>query len=101
MLGFYYNSNYFCKPLLFTNSFLNFSFSIIYFFYIEEKPEFVKAPEAQMKASEGQNTNLSCQTAGQPKPQVLWYKDGKQITGGRYRTLSNGDLYIQVGTIYY
>ncbi|CAE1307932.1 NRCAM [Acanthosepion pharaonis] len=71
---------------VFTNAYLN---------VLEEKPEFVKAPEAQMKASEGQNTNLSCQTAGQPKPQVLWYKDGKQITGGRYRTLSNGDLYIQ------
>ncbi|CAL1541880.1 unnamed protein product, partial [Lymnaea stagnalis] len=32
---------------------------------------------------------------GKPDPVIIWFKDSTQITGGRFKLLSNGDLHIQ------
>ena len=66
------------------------------YWFIEEKPQFIKRPVKELKVAENTNVNLTCQTSGKPDPIITWYKERQQITGGRYQILPNGDLYITV-----
>eukprot|EP00106_Octopus_bimaculoides_P008812 XP_014776254.1 PREDICTED: neuroglian-like [Octopus bimaculoides] len=71
---------------VFTNVFLN---------VLAEAPELLEPANMILKISEGQIVNITCKTTGYSSVQVLWSKDNKQITGGRYRTLSDGNLNIK------
>ena len=53
-------------------------------------------PASVVVVAESQSVNLTCRTTGKPDPQITWFKENRQITGGRYRTLINGDLHIEV-----
>jgi len=61
-----------------------------------EAPQFVEKPGKNVKVAEGQSIELTCRTSGKPDPIITWFKEGQQITGGRYQTLTNGNLNIEV-----
>ncbi|XP_046363410.2 neuroglian-like isoform X3 [Haliotis rufescens] len=63
---------------------------------LSEAPTIMVPPADQMVVAESQSANLTCRTTGKPDPQITWFKEGRQITGGRYRTLLNGDLHIEM-----
>ncbi|KAJ8301645.1 hypothetical protein KUTeg_020632 [Tegillarca granosa] len=69
-------------------------FADVYLNVLEEAPQFLEAPYDK-KTSEGQSVNMTCRTSGKPDPTITWYRDGDQITGGRYKTLPNGNLHIE------
>ncbi|RUS77552.1 hypothetical protein EGW08_014681 [Elysia chlorotica] len=58
---------------------------------LEEKPTILEVPE-NTRVAEGQNLKLNCKITGKPDPTITWYKDGVQITGGRYIILETGSL---------
>ncbi|XP_046562212.1 neuroglian-like isoform X3 [Haliotis rubra] len=68
----------------------------VYLNVLSEAPTIMVPPAAQVVVAEGQSVNLTCRTTGKPDPQITWFKEGRQITGGRYRTLLNGDLHIEM-----
>lgn len=45
----------------------------------EVLPEFVKILPGQMKALTGSQCILECCVRGQPRPKIIWYKDGHRI----------------------
>ncbi|XP_041379387.1 neuroglian-like [Gigantopelta aegis] len=61
---------------------------------LSEAPTIITPPQPQVITAEGQSINLTCQTTGKPDPQITWFKEGQQITGGRYRTMLDGSLHI-------
>ena len=44
-------------------------------------PEFFTHPQSETK-KEGENTSLSCNATGNPKPTISWYKDDTKINAG-------------------
>lgn len=42
-------------------------------------PEIVWSPDQVLTLRAGENVKLSCSITGRPVPQVVWYKDGKEI----------------------
>ena len=76
-----------------SNSF-GYVFGDFYLNVLKERPQFIKRPVKELKVAENTDVNLTCQTSGKPDPIVTWYRDGQQITGGRYQILPNGDLSI-------
>ncbi|KAJ8301648.1 hypothetical protein KUTeg_020635 [Tegillarca granosa] len=70
-------------------------FADVYLNVLEEAPQFLEAPHDK-KTYEGQSVNMTCRTSGKPDPTITWYRDGDQITGGRYKTLPNGNLHIEI-----
>ncbi|VDI06743.1 neuronal cell adhesion molecule, partial [Mytilus galloprovincialis] len=71
-----------------------YAFADFYLNVLKEKPQFIKRPVKELKVAETTNVYLTCQTSGKPDPIVTWYKETQQITGGRYQTQTNGDLFI-------
>ncbi|OWF36510.1 Neuroglian [Mizuhopecten yessoensis] len=69
-------------------------FADVYLNVLREAPQFVKRPEENAKVAESNSVDLLCQTSGKPDPIITWYKEGQQITGGRYQIRTNGDLHI-------
>lgn len=69
-------------------------FADVYLNVLREAPQFVKKPEENAKVAESNSIDLSCQTSGKPDPIITWFKEGQQITGGRYQIKPNGDLHI-------
>lgn len=69
-------------------------FSDVYLNVLEEAPTIIDPPEAYTKSAEGSSVNITCQTTGKPDPTITWFKDGLQITGGRYKILPSGSLNI-------
>ncbi|CAL8079591.1 unnamed protein product [Calicophoron daubneyi] len=59
-----------------------------------EPPYFILPPQAELRAVDGHNVTLYCQTFSAPKAVISWAKDGRPINGGRYQSMPNGDLYI-------
>jgi hypothetical protein len=59
------------------------SFFLICFYFTAEKPEIQRGPDALLRAVEGQNVLLPCETFGAPMPKVYWSKRDQVITGGR------------------
>ncbi|XP_049962681.1 neuroglian [Schistocerca serialis cubense] len=57
-------------------------------------PEITEPPRSEQTV-DGRTVTLLCRTFGAPKPQVKWIRNGKELTGGRYTTLDNGDLEIR------
>lgn len=56
-------------------------------------PEITEAPK-DTEAVDNQNITMICKVLGAPKPNVKWIHNGKELTGGRYTILENGDLFI-------
>ena len=69
-------------------------FADVFLNVLNVPPSFVRPPMEQTFAAERQSVTITCQTFSPPPTRVLWYRDSKQITGGRYTIQSNGDLYI-------
>lgn len=55
---------------------------------ITEKP-------TDMVTTDGKSVTLRCRVFGAPRPLVRWLKNNQELTGGRYKTLENGDLEIR------
>ncbi|CAH8462402.1 unnamed protein product [Heterobilharzia americana] len=70
----------------FTNAYVN---------VMREAPYFIKAPEAVLRAVDGNKVTLFCQTFSAPKAIISWTKDRRPINGGRYKILPSGDLLIE------
>ncbi|ESP02510.1 hypothetical protein LOTGIDRAFT_138283 [Lottia gigantea] len=70
-------------------------FSDVYLNVLSEAPTIIRPPELVKVTAEGLSVNISCGNTGKPDPQVTWYVEGQQITGGRYVTQLNGDLLIK------
>lgn len=51
-------------------------------------------PQALLTVAESQSVNLTCRTTGKPDPVFTWFKNNDIVSGGRYRTMLNGDLEI-------
>jgi receptor-type tyrosine-protein phosphatase zeta len=59
-------------------------------------PEFKQAPAKKIRFPEGAYKNITCQTYAAPKAQITWIKDGRHLTGGRYKVHSDGNLEVLV-----
>ncbi|GAA55926.1 neuroglian, partial [Clonorchis sinensis] len=69
----------------FVNAYLN---------VMREPPYFIKPPQAEQRVVDGHEVTIYCQTFSAPKALISWTKDGRPISGGRYRSLITGDLKI-------
>ena len=81
--------NYGCNA---TNS-LGYVYKDVYVNVLALAPEITEAPR-NLEAVDGKDINMTCKVFGAPKPEVKWIRNGKELTGGRYTVLSNGDLRI-------
>ncbi|KAK4473717.1 hypothetical protein MN116_003061 [Schistosoma mekongi] len=70
----------------FTNAYVN---------VMREAPYFMKPPESVVRAVDGNQVTLYCQTFSAPKAIISWTKDRRPINGGRYKILTTGDLFIE------
>lgn len=75
-----------CCVLLFKLFF--FSFSVV-------APEIEWSPDQVLTLRAGENVRLSCTITGRPVPQVVWYKDGKEIDK---RTMIDIEITTGIGT---
>lgn len=57
-------------------------------------PEITEPPQ-DVDIVDRRTTLLTCRVFGAPKPEVKWVRAGRELTGGRYTVLDNGDLEIQ------
>ncbi|XP_059166690.1 neuroglian-like isoform X2 [Physella acuta] len=60
-----------------------------------EAPTIIQPPANVQYSAESYSVILTCRTTGKPDPTISWFKDTDRITGGRYLTLKNGDLFIK------
>ncbi|CAG5127983.1 unnamed protein product, partial [Candidula unifasciata] len=70
-------------------------FADVYLNVLAESPTIITPPKVRKVAAEATAVNLTCRTTGKPDPIITWYKDGEQITGGRYTIAKSGDLKIR------
>ncbi|XP_055709240.1 neuroglian isoform X1 [Phlebotomus papatasi] len=81
--------NYGCNA---TNS-LGYVYKDFYLNVLALPPEIVEPPR-QEATVDRRTVTLVCRVFGAPKPEVKWIRNGLELTGGRYKTLENGDLEI-------
>ncbi|XP_049817561.1 neuroglian isoform X2 [Aethina tumida] len=81
--------NYGCNA---TNQ-LGYVYKDVYVNVLALAPEITEAPK-DTEAVDNQNITMICKVLGAPKPNVKWIHNGKELTGGRYTILENGDLFI-------
>lgn len=81
--------NYGCNA---TNS-LGYVYKDVYVNVLALAPEITEPPR-DMQAVVGKDVNMTCKVFGAPKPAVKWVQNDKELTGGKYTVLSNGDLHI-------
>ncbi|KAK7102380.1 neuroglian-like isoform X2 [Littorina saxatilis] len=62
---------------------------------LSEAPTIIKPPDNRKVVAEGTTINVTCRVTGKPDPIITWFKDDQQITGGRYKIQTSGDLYIK------
>lgn len=58
-------------------------------------PEIEWSPDQVLTLRAGDNVSLSCKITGRPVPQVLWYKEGKEIDK---RTMIDIEITTGIGT---
>jgi len=69
---------------------------------ISELPEWVQIPPLVEKSASqnyfllsDEELNLPCKSTGNPKPTILWYKDGAEISENKdFKVLNDGSLQI-------
>ncbi|XP_064633131.1 neuroglian-like isoform X1 [Lineus longissimus] len=57
-------------------------------------PEFKQPPAKRIRFAEGTRQNITCTTYAAPKAQITWIKDGRHLTGGRYKVHTDGNLEV-------
>ncbi|XP_025108153.1 neuroglian-like isoform X2 [Pomacea canaliculata] len=67
----------------------------VYLNVLSEAPTILTPPDPEKLVAEGTSVNLTCRVAGKPDPIITWYKDNQQISGGRYKIMPSGELYIK------
>lgn len=75
-------------------------FSNAYVNVMREPPYFIKPPQSVLRVVDGSEVVLYCQTFSAPKAIISWTKDRRPINGGRYQSMSTGDLRIAVSFIF-
>jgi neuronal cell adhesion protein len=55
----------------------------------------ITEPPANIASVDRRTVMMTCKVFGAPKPLVKWLRNGIELTGGRYTTLSNGSLEIR------
>ena len=63
------------------------------YFFVALPPEIVEPPR-QEATVDRRTVTLICRVFGAPKPEVKWIRNGLELTGGRYKVQTNGDLEI-------
>lgn len=58
-------------------------------------PEIEWSPDQQLTLRAGENIKLNCSITGRPVPQVIWYKDGKEIDK---RIMIDIEISMNIGT---
>lgn len=58
-------------------------------------PEIEWCPDQMLTLRAGENVKLGCSITGRPVPQVVWYKDGKEIDK---RTMIDIEITTGIGT---
>lgn len=58
-------------------------------------PEIEWSPDQLLTLRAGENVKLACRITGRPVPQVVWYKDGKEIDS---RTMIDIEITTGIGT---
>lgn len=81
--------NYGCNA---TNS-LGYVYKDVYVNVLALPPEIIQPP-ADEATVDGRKVILTCKVFGAPHPEIKWTRNNLELTGGRYTTLSNGDLVI-------
>ncbi|XP_046753210.1 neuroglian-like [Diprion similis] len=56
-------------------------------------PEITQPPTNGVTV-DGKSVRIPCRVSGVPEPEVKWFKNGQELTAGRYRILESGDLEI-------
>lgn len=82
--------NYGCNA---TNS-IGYVYVDVYVNVLALAPEITETP-TDKQTVDGVTVTLTCRVFGAPKPEVKWIRNSMELTGGRYTTLSNGDLEIK------
>ncbi|KAK6624567.1 hypothetical protein RUM44_011426 [Polyplax serrata] len=82
--------NYGCNA---TNS-LGYVYKDVYVNVLALPPEIVSSP-SDKETVDGRTVILTCRVFGAPRPDVKWIRNAMELTGGRYITLSSGDLEIK------
>ncbi len=82
-----------------SNSF-GYDFVNAYINVLREPPFIYEGPPSNLRQTEGLPVLLPCRSYSAPKALVSWKKDGRPINGGRYQVKDNGDLIIEVRSIY-
>ncbi|XP_033217712.1 neuroglian isoform X3 [Belonocnema kinseyi] len=82
--------NYGCNA---TNS-LGYVYKDVYVNVLALAPE-IREPPSDEVVVDGKTVKLTCRVFGAPKPEVKWIRNGQELTGGRYKILSSGDLEIE------
>lgn len=62
---------------------------------IPVSPEIEWSPDQLLTLRAGENVKLSCSITGRPVPQVVWYKDGKEIDK---RIMMDMEISTDIGT---
>lgn len=75
-------------------------FSNAYLNVLAIPPEFKQAPAKRIRFAEGTRKNITCTTYAAPKAQVTWIKDGRHLTGGRYKVHTDGNLEVLVSPVH-
>ncbi|XP_022908169.1 neuroglian isoform X2 [Onthophagus taurus] len=81
--------NYGCNA---TNS-LGYVYKDVYINVLALAPEITQGPQDD-EAVDGKAVNITCRVFGAPKPAVKWIRNGEELTGGKFKVMTNGDLFI-------
>ncbi|XP_043478124.1 neuroglian isoform X1 [Leptopilina heterotoma] len=81
--------NYGCNA---TNS-LGYVYKDVYVNVLALAPE-IRMPPTDEVVVDGKTAKMTCQVFGAPKPEIKWIRNGQELTGGKYKIESTGDLVI-------
>jgi len=81
--------NYGCNA---TNS-LGYVYKDVYINVLSLPPD-ITQPPTNLNTVDGKTIRMTCKVSGAPIPVVKWIRSGQELTGGRYKVLSTGDLEI-------
>uniref|UniRef100_A0A1W7RA45 Neuronal cell adhesion molecule n=1 Tax=Hadrurus spadix TaxID=141984 RepID=A0A1W7RA45_9SCOR len=71
-----------------------YAFRDFYLNVLALKPTITKPPLPLVRVVVTATVVLQCEVFGAPKPDVKWFRDGQELTGGRFQILEDGHLQI-------